>query len=180
LSRIVAPVSPTRRVLLLLAVEHRGPVRIRTTEHALRKSELITLITYKNKHCRRHDKRSVTASGLFSVYVDRIAVGMRIAAHPRTDPGGRDSRTGLPPRVLDGEANAGPRMKDTGWRQELCREFGHPVPCGAIPLASLYNRTSPDIGHIVPEGSKASAVCGYRVIRKVSADDLSEARLGWR
>jgi hypothetical protein len=61
-----------------------------------------------------------------------------------------------------------------GWRQELCREFGHPVPCGAISLASLYKRTSPEIGHIVPEGSKASAVCGYRVIREVSADDLSE------
>jgi hypothetical protein len=29
-----------------------------------------------------------------------IAVGMRIAAPPRTDPGGRDSRTGLPPWVV--------------------------------------------------------------------------------
>jgi len=61
-----------------------------------------------------------------------------------------------------------------GWRQELCREFGHPAPGGAIPLASLHERASPEIGHIVSEGSKASAVCGYRVIREVSTDDLSE------
>jgi hypothetical protein len=33
---------------------------------------------------------------------------------PRTDPGGRDSRTGLPPWVFDGEAFARPGMKDTG------------------------------------------------------------------
>ena len=93
---------------------------------------------------------------------------------PRTDPGGRDSRTGLPPRVFDGEASSGPWMKDAGWGQELCREFGHPVPCGAISLASLYKRTSPDIGHIVPEGSKASAICGDRMIREVSTDNLSK------
>jgi hypothetical protein len=61
-----------------------------------------------------------------------------------------------------------------GWRQELCREFGYPAPGGAISLASLHERPSPEIGHIVAEGSKASAVCGYRVIRELSADDLSE------
>ena len=60
------------------------------------------------------------------------------------------------------------------WRQELCRESGHPVPGGTIPLASLHERASPEIGHIVSEDSKASAVCGYRVIREVSVDDLSE------
>ena len=93
---------------------------------------------------------------------------------PRTDPGERDLRTGLPPWVFDGEAKAWPGMTDIWWRQELCREFGHPVPGGTSPLASLQERASPEIGHIVSEDSKASAVCGYRVIREVSADDLSE------
>src|SRR5258708_36204423 len=32
-----------------------------------------------------------------------IAVGTSIAGCPRTDPGGRDSRTGLPPRVVNDE-----------------------------------------------------------------------------
>jgi hypothetical protein len=41
-----------------------------------------------------------------------IALGTLIAEHPRTDPGGRNSRTGLPPGVFDGKADAGPVMKD--------------------------------------------------------------------
>src|SRR6201990_1424702 len=32
-----------------------------------------------------------------------------------TDPGERDSRTGLSPSVFDGETFARPRMKDTNW-----------------------------------------------------------------
>ncbi len=34
-----------------------------------------------------------------------IAVGTSIAGCPRTDPGGRDSRTGLPPRVVNDESH---------------------------------------------------------------------------
>ncbi len=36
----------------------------------------------------------------------------RCPGTPRTDPGVRDSRTGLPPRVIDGETLIRPRMKD--------------------------------------------------------------------
>ena len=93
---------------------------------------------------------------------------------PRTDPGGRDSRTGLPPWVFDGEADAGPRMKDVGRWQEFCREFRHPVPGSVIALAALYERAPPEIDYIVPEGPEAFAVGRYRVIREVSANDLSQ------
>jgi hypothetical protein len=65
-------------------------------------------------------------------------------------------------------------MTDMGWRQELCREFGHPVPGSAIPLAALRERASPEIDHIVPEGPEAPAVGRHRVIREVSANDLSQ------
>jgi hypothetical protein len=41
-----------------------------------------------------------------------IAVGTPVTGRPRTDPGGRDSRTGLPPRVLDRKAGFRPRVKD--------------------------------------------------------------------
>jgi hypothetical protein len=34
-----------------------------------------------------------------------VAVGTSIAGCPRTDPGGRDSRTGLPPRVVNDESH---------------------------------------------------------------------------
>jgi hypothetical protein len=41
-----------------------------------------------------------------------IALGTLIAEHPRADPAGRNSRTGLPTGVFDGKADAGPVMKD--------------------------------------------------------------------
>ncbi len=65
-------------------------------------------------------------------------------------------------------------MKDVRWWQELRREFCHPVPCGAISLTSLRKGASPEINHIVPKGPEASAVGRHRVIREVSADDLSK------
>jgi hypothetical protein len=48
--------------------------------------------------------------------IKAIAVGMPITEPPRTDPGERDSRTGLPPLVFDGEALARPGMKDPDCR----------------------------------------------------------------
>ena len=45
-----------------------------------------------------------------------IAVGTPIAGRPRIDPSVRDSRTGLPPWVFDGEPPVRPWMKDSGWR----------------------------------------------------------------
>ena len=51
-------------------------------------------------------------------------------------------------------------MKDLRWMQERCRKLSHPVPGTTIPLASLHERASPQIGHIVSEDSKASAVVG--------------------
>ena len=41
-----------------------------------------------------------------------VAVGMPIAEHPPHRSGVRDSRTGLPPWVIDAEALIRPRMKD--------------------------------------------------------------------
>jgi hypothetical protein len=65
-------------------------------------------------------------------------------------------------------------MKDTGQGQELCREFSYPIPSSAIPLTSLHKRASPEIDCVVPESPEAFAISRNRVIRKVSADDLSK------
>jgi hypothetical protein len=50
-----------------------------------------------------------------------IAVGTLIAERAHTDSGGRNLRTGPPPQVFDGEADAGPRMNharasELSWR----------------------------------------------------------------
>ncbi len=76
--------------------------------------------------------------------------------------------------MFDGEANAGPGMKDAGKRQELCREFSYPIPSSAIPLTSLTKRASPEIDCVVPESPEAFAISRNRMICKVSADDLSK------
>jgi hypothetical protein len=65
-------------------------------------------------------------------------------------------------------------MKNAGKRQELSREFGNPIPSSAIPLTSLHKRASPEIDCVVPESPEASAISRNRMIRKVSADDLSK------
>jgi hypothetical protein len=65
-------------------------------------------------------------------------------------------------------------MKDTGQRQEFCREFSYPIPRSAIPLTSLHKRASPEIDCVVPESPEAFAISRNRMIRKVSADDLSK------
>jgi hypothetical protein len=44
---------------------------------------------------------------------------MRLQGATRTDPGERHSRTGLPPRVINGEALIGPRVKDARERQPM-------------------------------------------------------------
>src|SRR4029077_17109161 len=84
--------------------------------------------------------------------------GMLIAEHPRTDPGVRDSRTGLPPWVVDGEAFARPRMKDTGLTQELPGKLSYPFPCRSVLLTAALERSSPKIHNIVPDGAQGFAV----------------------
>ena len=58
-----------------------------------------------------------------------IAVGTSIAECPRTDPGGRDSRTGLPPRVVNDETHEQLRVHS---------RLGHvyPAQCPARALLS--------------------------------------------
>src|ERR1700683_3870502 len=55
---------------------------------------------------------------------------------PRSDPYGRDSRIGLPPRVFDAEAVGRPRMEGLGRRQPFTRETFDPFPCRDVLLAS--------------------------------------------
>ena len=70
----------------------------------------------------------------------------------RTDPGMRDSRTGLPSWVFYGEAFVRPRIKDSGLRQELPCKLNDPLPCRPVSLTPALERSSPKIHNIVPEG----------------------------
>jgi len=64
---------------------------------------------------------------------------------PRPDPSTRNSRTRLPPWVLDGEAVIGPRVKDSRCRQPGRGDFRHPLPCQLILLPSTPQRASSQV-----------------------------------
>ena len=49
----------------------------------------------------------------------QIAVGMRLTAHPRTDPGGRNLRTGLLPEMINEKAPGRPGMQNAGFRDPI-------------------------------------------------------------
>src|SRR5450755_1174514 len=68
---------------------------------------------------------------------------LRFKAQPRTDPGGRDSRTALPPRVFDGKADAGPRMKDSRKGQVGHRQPRDSIPRRPVLLAATPKRAPP-------------------------------------
>ena len=54
--------------------------------------------------------------------------GRSLLSGPRTEPSGPHSGTRLPPRVFDGEALLGPRMKDAGPGEKVIRQLRDPSP----------------------------------------------------
>ena len=81
----------------------------------------------------------------------RIAVGMPIAGHPRTDPDEPDSSIRLLPWVFDGEALIGPGMKNTRRGKPAVDQFRHSVPREAVLLAAPPQRSTPEVGNVMPE-----------------------------
>ena len=73
-----------------------------------------------------------------------IAVGIPITGHPRTDPCGRDSRTGLPPWVFGGKPSVWPRVMDERLWQPIVGYLCDPLPAGLIldsPCAQAQHGT---------------------------------------
>src|SRR2546421_1600425 len=83
---------------------------------------------------------------------------------PRTDPGVRHSRTGLPPRVTNGKALAGPRMRDAGPWEPAILERGDPRPRRRVLLAAPAKRAPPQVGDVVTEVPEGGGVGRDRVV----------------
>lgn len=73
-------------------------------------AELVTVIKIASALLVRNSTAYLLRT---STACSRIAVRTRVTTRTFTDPGGRYSRTGLPPWVLDVEAFLGPGMRDT-------------------------------------------------------------------
>src|ERR1700746_2490196 len=100
----------------------------------------------------------------------RIAVGIPVTRYPRSDPSERNSRTGLPPWVSDGEALVGPRMKDARLRKPGVGDLRDPYPRQVVLLATTPKRTTPVVSDVVTEYTECLSVRGHRVVRKEAGD----------
>src|ERR1700726_1772297 len=65
-------------------------------------------------------------------------------------------------------------MKDTRRGKPAAGQFRHPIPREAVLLAAPPKPSSPEIGHILPEGRERSTICGYRIIDEVACNDLPQ------
>jgi hypothetical protein len=102
------PVWDASRKGILRTPRSADSSRNRVRRHLMRNAE--PLAQSSGAQCQFSRKTScnrVLERFIFSQMIlgTPIAVGMPIAEHPRTDPGERDSRTGLPPWVINGEAH---------------------------------------------------------------------------
>jgi hypothetical protein len=102
----------------------------------------------------------------------RIAVGMPITGHPRTDPDMPTSSIRLLPWVFDGEALLRPGMKDTWRGKPAVGQFRHPIPREAVLLAAAPERSTPEVGHVMPERRERPTICGYRIVSEMAGNDL--------
>ena len=78
----------------------------------------------------------------------------------------------LLPRVFDVKAHVGPRVKDVRLGEPVISELRHTLPCETVFLAASPKRSSPEVGHVVPERRERPAVGRDCVVSKVPCHDL--------
>ena len=93
---------------------------------------------------------------------------------PRTDPYWRNSRLRLLPRVSDGEADAGPWMKDLQLGEELIGQFRHPRPYQSRSLTASAQPPMPEDNDMISECGQRQAVGRHGVVGEVTGDDLTK------
>jgi len=99
---------------------------------------------------------------------------MPVTGTPRTDPGGRNLRTGLPPWVFDAKAHARPGTGDARAGDKSIRQLGHSIPRGGVPLAATLERPPPVVDRVVPERVQPMKIGRGSMVGHVPADQLSQ------
>ena len=80
-----------------------------------------------------------------------IAVGTAITGRPPHRSGLAQLRHPAPTSGGGGEAHSGPGMKDPRLGEPVGSQSPHAIPCEAVLLATSPERTSPQMGHPMPE-----------------------------
>jgi len=118
-----------------------------------------------------HRKSSIFSSFRFRCINRRIA-GCPLLDTPRTDPDEPNSSIRLLSWVFDGKALIGPGMKDARSGKPVVSQFRHPIPREAVLLAAAPERSTPEVGHVMPKRRERPTVCGYRIISEMACNDL--------
>ena len=88
------------------------------------------------------------------------------------DPDEPNSGIRLLPWVFDGETLIGPGMKDARRGKPVVGQFRHSIPREAVLLAAAPERSTPEVGHVMPERRERPTICGYRIISEMACNDL--------
>jgi hypothetical protein len=65
-------------------------------------------------------------------------------------------------------------MKDARLGKPVIDQLRHAIPCEPVFLTAPSKRASPEVGHMVPERRKRSAIGWDRVVGKVAGHDLPQ------
>ena len=76
--------------------------------------------------------------------------------------------------MSDGETFTRPGVKDVRSGEPGIGHLRHPGPCEPVFLAAPPQRAPPQVGHMVAEGHKGTAVRWHRMISKVAVDHLRQ------
>jgi len=93
---------------------------------------------------------------------------------PRTDPCEPDSGTRLPPRVHNGKAPLGPRMKNARSGQPGLQEPRHPLPSSPRSLAPAHQCALPELSDAYPEDHQGPIIRRHRVVGIEAPDYLPQ------
>src|SRR5258708_12736192 len=67
-----------------------------------------------------------------------------------------------------------------GAGSQASASFRHPIPREAVFLAAPPKRSTPEVGHVMPERRERPAIFGYRIIGEVACNDLPQpVSLSW-
>jgi len=76
--------------------------------------------------------------------------------------------------VSDVKAYVWPRMKDARLGKPVIDQPCHAIPREPVFLTAPSKRASPEVGHMVPERRKGSAIGWDRIVGKVAGHDLPQ------
>src|SRR5262252_8531054 len=63
-------------------------------------------------------------------------------------------------------------MKDARSGKPVVGQFRHPIPRKAALLTAAPERSTPEVGHVMPERRERPTICGHRIVNEMAGDDL--------